>query len=264
MSRFYTYTSLEYCWTANNITNYPLTMATWFYPASVTLTMAMMGRGNTGVNESYDMLYLSGTAAGDPIRVYSKASGAAAAFATATVGVNGVANQWYHACGVIAGSQDRRCYFNGGNKGTETATDRTPYSVSGYALGAVPRLSFAFPWYGGLAESAVWNVALTDDEVAALGAGVCPLFIRPGSLVSYWPLGGMYDTDDGDHDMVGGYHLTPVNTPTTMDHPGGIIYPTAPLVGAPPPPAPVTPNPLSVLRPRVVCPAPYHETWNIW
>lgn len=43
-------------------------------------------------------------------------------------------------------------------------------------------------WDGSLAEFAIWNVILDAAEMAALGAGISPLLIRPASLVLYVPL----------------------------------------------------------------------------
>jgi hypothetical protein len=44
---------------------------------------------------------------------------------------------------------------------------------------------------GDVAEVAVWNVQLTNDEIAALAAGTHPLRIRPRSIVKYYPLWGI-------------------------------------------------------------------------
>lgn len=41
---------------------------------------------------------------------------------------------------------------------------------------------------GKIAELGIWDVALTVDEIAALGKRVCPAAIRPGNLVSYTAL----------------------------------------------------------------------------
>ena len=48
---------------------------------------------------------------------------------------------------------------------------------------------------GDLAEAAVWNVALTDAEVAALARGIHPFLIRPDALVAYWPILGRYSPE---------------------------------------------------------------------
>jgi hypothetical protein len=41
---------------------------------------------------------------------------------------------------------------------------------------------------GRLAEAAIWNTDLTDDEFAALADGYRPTLIRPNKLVFYAPL----------------------------------------------------------------------------
>ena len=46
---------------------------------------------------------------------------------------------------------------------------------------------------GDIAELAIWNIALSDDDVFALGDPdnrVSPLLVRPDALVGYWPLVG--------------------------------------------------------------------------
>lgn len=50
-----------------------------------------------------------------------------------------------------------------------------------------------------MAEAAIWNVALNAREVAALAVGVCPLRVRPGSLVGYWPLWGTHTNEPDLH-----------------------------------------------------------------
>jgi hypothetical protein len=41
---------------------------------------------------------------------------------------------------------------------------------------------------GRIAEAAIWNEALNDDEIAALANGFRPSLIRPNKLVFYVPL----------------------------------------------------------------------------
>lgn len=43
---------------------------------------------------------------------------------------------------------------------------------------------------GDIAEAAIWNVALSDAEIAMLAKGLSPLRVRPASLVSYVPMNG--------------------------------------------------------------------------
>ena len=78
-----------------------------------------------------------------------------------------------------------------------------------------------------MAEAAVWDVALNDDEVAALAHGYSPRLIRPDHLAAYWPLGGL--PGQNDKDLLGSHELTAYNTPSWTDHPP-LVYPVRPQV----------------------------------
>jgi hypothetical protein len=133
-------------------------------------------------------------------------------------------NTWNHVCGVTE-STKVRCYLNGavGSDGTYSAP-----SISGttFSVGRILYLGSGLQFLSGRAcHVAAWNVALSATEAAALAAGICPLLIRPASLIAYYPLGGFHG--DYDRDLVGGYHLTPSGSPTFVDQPR-IIYPQGP------------------------------------
>lgn len=66
---------------------------------------------------------------------------------------------------------------------------------------------------GQIAEAAIWNVALTDAEIASLAAGFTPDQIRPQSLQFYAPL--VRDLVD----VRGGRTITNVNSATVATHP---------------------------------------------
>lgn len=68
------------------------------------------------------------------------------------------------------------------SSGTAFTNSRTWRFGNDYAL--------AKPFYGYMAEVALWSVILTADEWKALGAGVSPLLIRPTALIEYLPLIG--------------------------------------------------------------------------
>ena len=139
-------------------------------------------------------------------------------------------NSWsagtlHHVAGVFATTRSRAVYIDGGGKGTDTALS-TPASLevtvigAGYWAGAI-----AGKFSGSIAEVGIWNVVLTDAEVATLATGVSPRSVRPESLVFYAPL-----WRDEDEDFVGGLSLTAVNTPTVAAHPR-VFYLATPQVG---------------------------------
>jgi len=65
---------------------------------------------------------------------------------------------------------------------------------------------------GKLAEVAIWNVALTAAEIATLAEGFLPTFIKPESLISYYPLVRDYS------DRLGNNSVTESQTVTFAEH----------------------------------------------
>lgn len=75
-------------------------------------------------------------------------------------------------------------------------------------------------WAGRLAECGIWSVILDALEFAALGKGLCPLLIRPESLVFYSPVWGSASPEPNYMDAASG---TLTGTVASGDHPK-IIY----------------------------------------
>jgi hypothetical protein len=66
---------------------------------------------------------------------------------------------------------------------------------------------------GVIAETGVWNVTLTADEIASLAKGVACNLVRPQSLVFYAPLVRNLI------DVRGGRAITNNNGATVVNHP---------------------------------------------
>lgn len=99
--------------------------------------------------------------------------------------------QWHHVCSVFSSTSSRKIYLDGGTPTTHSAY----YSVSGIngvRLGAWQEGSSGLSRFfsGDLAEVAVWDVALSDAEVAQLAQGHSPLSLthRLRHLVIYQDL----------------------------------------------------------------------------
>ena len=205
------------------ISSYPFTMAAWFKPpeewkdwqgfvlSDGTETARYgMGPANYGVwaiyAQSIESRSASGFAGG-----YSKTS----------------PNDWSHAACIFNASNDRKLYVNGSsnlysngtNIGVTTLTDA---DVVGMGYGPTNGNN-AF-YKGDMAECGLWNAALTTAEIDSLAAGFSPLFIRPNSLIGYWPLGGPYSDYT---DVIGQNTLSATGDPAASDHPR-IIYPMLP------------------------------------
>lgn len=124
---------------------------------------------------------------------------------------NWVQNQWHHVAGVEASSTSRTCYLDGSPDATPDTTSRAPSGADRLAIGKVPESSPGAGEYftGDIAEVGIWNVALTDAEIASLAKGVTPPNIRPGNLVFYAPIVGKHSPEP---DLVGGLSLTLTGT----------------------------------------------------
>ena len=196
----------------------PMSMACWFNSDDTANYQALMGLGSTTAFDH--LIYAAGAAAGDTVWASTRD-------ANAITSTGYSANTWHHAAGVWASTSSRAAYIDGGSKGTNTTLK----------TGSVNRTSISSILYNGsryyymsgrVAEAAMWDVALTDGEVAMLAAGFSPLLVRPQGLVGYWPLGGIY----GEHDntIVGDCHMTAYSTPSWGDHPATLIYPQSGLM----------------------------------
>lgn len=135
-------------------------------------------------------------------------------------------NTWQHAGGVWTSATSRAAFVNGGGKGTNT----TNIAIGTLNTTSIGRLNTGTPggYHDGyIAECGIWNVALTDAEMAILGLGVSPLLVRPESLVFYVPL-----VRDDDNDLVGGLNLAEIDTPGIIAH-TRVIYPSSIILGVP-------------------------------
>ena len=208
------------------VTDTPLTLACWYKPVSATATGVLLTQSTVDTTQNYFYLYhFSGNAV-----VAQAADATDAFFAVSSAGTsNGV---WTHGCAVFAASNSRSAYINGGSKQTGTDALGTPSAPNRTLLGAryvAPSTKDLF-FDGDIAEAAIWNIALSDSEVASLyvspGVGIYPSDVRPDALVAYWRLLG---DDSPEPDDVGSNDLTVTGatqgTHLTMQHltGGGIV-----------------------------------------
>jgi hypothetical protein len=124
---------------------------------------------------------------------------------------------WYSCVALFVSATDRQVYRDGVQDGTN-ATSKTPSITTPLLrVGLNSNASPGNPALGSLAEIAVWSVALTVDEIAAL-VHVSPLVIRPQSLVSYIPL-----LESGTIDLVAPAATVTGTLTKDNDHPR-VIY----------------------------------------
>jgi len=197
------------------ITAYPFSISLWAKSNSNSALQSPFSCADNGSSSLKIIIFHRGDVAGDPIEFYVQ--NGVTTFAQTTAGYT--PGQWHHICAVGESSTSRAVYLDGGNKGTST-TSVSPYGGHNVTtIGVNGQSSYPHKFNGDIAEVAVWNAALTDADALSLAKGFSPLFIRPESLQTYWPL------IRGHNDRVGAYILTEVNTPGVSDHVPKIIYP---------------------------------------
>jgi Concanavalin A-like lectin/glucanases superfamily len=159
-----------------DITGLSITESCWVKPSSIPDWMIPMGKGQ----------FAHGATSGQSHFATCKQGGSEelgyGASLTPQIG------KWTHLAHVRGPDSNQRVYTNGVQGGTwGSGLLMTTFSVAMF----IGRESGGFPWYGDVADVALWNVGLTAKEVAALAQGVSPLLIRLGSLKSYWPMAGI-------------------------------------------------------------------------
>jgi len=119
-------------------------------------------------------------------------------YTTTTVSLN----VWQHACFVRESNGDKSIWLDGASKGIDsgsagsTGWDRTRIARSA-------RLAAGLQYAGTLAHLAVWNKALTDDDVALLSSRINPLNTLRDNLIFYSKMDGNGPVNVRIRDIIG-------------------------------------------------------------
>lgn len=187
------------------VTAVPLTMACRFYPTT-TPVGALIALGVNGGTHRFQMF----TGSVVPVSAFAT-DGTTSGQSDATGSIS--AGNWYHAAAVYSTTSNRLAYFNG-VAGTANTASITPTGINRLNIGARYNTTLGAFCPAAIAEVAVWNVALTAEEIAAHAAGFSADQIRPGNLVYY------QDLIRDIRDIRGGLTITEIGTATTFfDHP---------------------------------------------
>jgi hypothetical protein len=183
-----------------------ISMSTWFFVSSVPGAEAdLVGKGNTANGTSTYYISLSRSGHTNHLSFYIHQSTALNhdLFVDCTTTVT--ANSWHNVVGIGNGSAGGGTgqffiYEDGVLCGTGTSFNGTiqtqaagnpDWCFGGYATtGAVPLgVCTTVNYSGFIAETALWNVALTDGEAKSLYFS-CPINVRSSGLQGYWPMYG--------------------------------------------------------------------------
>jgi hypothetical protein len=195
-------------------------MACWAKSTSTTTAQCIAFVGDKDSSLQFDHLRFRGDVLGDPVDFESVATIGSIQFARTSTGFS--SGVWHHVCGVKGGTADRSVFIDGGSKGTNTNTVTPGAAYDRVRLGGRGSTGPTDFLEGDLAEFAVWDVALTDAEVALLATGLSPLLVRPEELAMYVPILGKYSPEP---DLIGGTAALTVNSAVVSAHPK-IRYPS--------------------------------------
>jgi hypothetical protein len=200
----------------------PFTICGWFNADNISVESTIAGCTDSASSGDYAVLEFLATGAIRAL-VVNPGVGSAAASTTANVSAGD-----HHGCAVFATSTDRRVYLDGGNKGTSTGSVATT-GINRFFIGLQDVVGGAgqrFGLDGRIWEAAVWTASLTDAEVAILALGYSPRFVRPASLVRYWPIIGRTSPEI---DLMSGSDMTVTGTAVAAH--SAMIYPTQVITG---------------------------------
>jgi hypothetical protein len=201
--------SLSQRYEINNaiLTAFPLTMACWFNADSFTANRTLLGFGSSSGGNQFQVIGASSSG----VYASGEVGGVVATATTATAPSTGT---WHHAAGVFTDLSNRAAFIDGGSKATNTTTLS---SFGGFInrtlIGARRRNgTYALHMEGRIAECAIWDTDLNDDEIYSLSRGVRPSLVRPGNLVLYIPLVREV------YDLMATRTINVNSTPTVADH----------------------------------------------
>lgn len=185
------------------VTAVPLTIVAWF------TTSGGQGRKIVAVANSASLadvfqLGLDFASATNKIQaLMSNASFGNQALSSVACDTSG---NWNHGAAVFASTTSRAAYLNGGSKGSTTNTIANPSGLNELLVSGRSS-DFTFGIAGQIAHAAVYSRALTDNEVAYLGAGGNPRAIK--NCIDYYRF---HSGDSPVLDETGTLDLTPSGT----------------------------------------------------
>lgn len=202
----------------------PVTLAIWVNVTSAGQAKRYLALANSGDNNNALQLGLDVTPAASnevaALAVITGNSNQALTSAPITTG------SWQHCAAVFAGTASRSSYLNGGSKGASSAGTFAPTGINETLISG--RASdFGGGISGQAAQAAVWNRALSDVEIAYLGAGGNPRAIK--GTVSYWKI---KSGESPVADQIGTNNLTVTGTSAGTSDPNLQSYMTGGPVGA--------------------------------
>lgn len=194
-------------------TAWPVTLASWVNMNSADLgTMICVGDDNTANN----YIIIGADVSASDVTFFARKNGGGS-----EQGVSGTTpfstGIWHHVVGVFRGDTDTEVYVNGISDGTSGTSATFPSGLDLYSVGHLRNNSISSSKLDGIvAETAVWDVALSDAEIISLANGLSPQGVRHDAIKFHAPLWG--DSSPEIDLSVNDNKLTLVSAPPKADH----------------------------------------------
>jgi hypothetical protein len=173
-------TSTQYITATAPVTAAAFTISCWSRFSSTTGNKWIVSLSNTATGDRFLLYY-----AGQLLSFFVNSSAGFAQPQSASA----AANTWHHCAAIEESAASHWIYLNG--TGTQSTTSRTPSGINGLTIGA-DRINNGVTTFAngnvGIADLAIWNVALTAAEITSLSKGMSADNVRRSNLVFYAPL----------------------------------------------------------------------------
>jgi hypothetical protein len=173
--------------TNNRIITYPFTVSGWgYFDASNTderFTSIYYAAKTSDQLNDY-MFVRFGVNSGGSGTIFAEAT---CAQTFSTVGTSSIsaarpgASGWHHVVGVLSANNSRRVWLGGVAATANTSTINVDLPSGDVTQGFGGQAAVA------AAECGIWDVALSDAEIASLAVGASCQLVRPSNLVHYGP-----------------------------------------------------------------------------
>jgi hypothetical protein len=187
-------------------TGHPVTIAVWFQRAAQNAVMVFAAHDEISGSDRWNVLGNNSDSIRARIGINTSTFGNDSSIAGETL------NAWNSAVGRFSSTTNRLIYLND-NAGSSNTASRNPSAVNNLNIGATWNSTLVQYMNGQLAEVALWNIALSADDVTALAKGFKAFRVRPQNLVYYVPLVREIQ------ELRSALGLTNANAATVTDHP---------------------------------------------
>ncbi len=178
------FTGAQYLSLASQVAKaFPFTFACWYKPATVagSTPYCLITPGHTTTTVHFNTIQIANAKASISIPGASASS-----VASLTAGI------WYHVVGVFSNANSKTVYLNGIGASTTVPSSLPTENIT--AIGAIFYGSSTTPIdfaNGSIAYPSIWNLSLTQADVAALynsGSGSDPRTVEPSNWLSFLTL----------------------------------------------------------------------------